>query len=93
MHARRSITALASISERLLRNEVLQASCSYYLNKLECFNELPFPPTWGVTRGLATGPAVEAEKWQESGIKGAKSFDVTSFPQEKVSNFQGHPPA
>lgn len=83
MQAYRSLSTLASITDRLLRNRNIQASCSAncgFRDSIEGWLE----PLKVYGRYLSTGPAAEPEDWQEKGIRGAKAFDVGHFPQEKA---------
>ena len=76
----RSSSAL--ICDRLLRNKTVQASCSSCFGIAEnCLSPVAIKQWFN--KGLATGAAAEPE-WQESGIRGAKEFDVSLFPQDKA---------
>ena len=83
MQGYRSLSNLTAITDRLLRNRQILATCSIpcdIQDALESFQK-PFQPH---DRCFSTGPAAEPEHWQEKGIRGAKAFDIALFPQEKA---------
>ena len=83
MHVVRSLSSLTSVADRLLRNRQIQASCTTHSEVTDHFANF-FKPWQLFTQGFSSGPAAEPDNWQESGIRGAKAFDVSQFPQERA---------